>query len=376
VLESLPLLDFEPDIIHCMDWTTGLIPLLRELEYADKQPSHPASKAGTYFCINNLAMQGTFEREILPHIGLPHRVFQNVQGVELHGKVNFLKAGAEFATIVGTSSPHMVERIQEVDRGYGLEETFRRRGKELVGVTNGIDYHTWDPSNDPLLPQQFSQRDRDLAGKRKCKTALQASLSLDNGPRIPVAVVIGRFDADSGFDLLAEVLTPVLERNVEVVLMGNGRPEILDRLRTTETTFAGRCRLIEGYHVGTAHTLLGGADLMIMPSHYHPSNALCAIALRYGVVPLAYANSGLEDTIVDVQQDPRRGTGFVFPSYNGDSLLEGFDAARKLYKDGAAWRSLVLRCLRQDFSWQATARSYLKAYRRVTRRVRAKRAVT
>ena len=376
VLESLPVLGFNPDILHCMDWTSGLIPVLRELEYEADKLDHPASRAGTYFCINNLAMQGTFEREILPKIGIPHHIFQHVNGIELHGKVNFLKAGAEFATIVGTNSPHNANRIQEVDRGYGLEETFRRRTKELVGVTNGIDYHTWDPSNDPLLPQQFSAKDKELTGKRKCKAALQQALSLDTGARIPVAVVIGRFDADSGFDLLAEVLTPVLERNIEVVLMGNGRPEILDRIRTMETTFTGRCRLIEGYHVHTAHTLLGGADLMLSPSHYHPSNALCAIALRYGVVPLAYANSGLEDTVVDLTEEPRKGTGFMFQHYNGESLIEGIDAVRKHYKDAAAWKALVLRCLKQDFSWQATAKNYLKAYRRVTRRIRSRRAAS
>lgn len=376
VLEALPLLEFAPDVLHCMDWTSGLIPLLRELEYEEQQPEHPASRAGTYFCINNLAMQGTFEREILPQIGIPHGMFQHVEGIELHGKVNFLKAGAEFATIVGTNSPHNATRIQEVDRGYGLEETFRRRAKELVGVTNGIDYHTWDPSHDPLLPQPFSAKDKDLAGKRKCKASLQQALNLDNGARIPVAVVIGRFDADSGFDLLAEVLTPILERNIEVVLMGTGRSEILDRIRTMEQTFTGRCRLIEGYHVHTAHTLLGGADLMISPSHYHPSNALCAIALRYGVVPLAYANSGLEDTVVDILKEPRKGTGFMFYHYNGDSLIDGIDAVRKEYKDAAAWKTLVARCLKQDFSWQATAKNYLKAYRRVTRRVRSRRAAS
>jgi starch synthase len=372
VLESFEVLDFAPDVIHCMDWTSGLIPLLRELEYVNQRPDHVVTRAGTYFCINNLAMQGAFEREILPKIGIPHSIFQHVGGIELHGKVNFLKAGAEFATIVGTNSPHNAKRIQEVDRGYGLEETISRRAKELVGVTNGIDYHTWDPSNDPLLPQQFSAKDKDLGGKRKCKAALQQALNLDNGARIPVAVVIGRFDADSGFDLLVEVLTAILERNIEVVLMGNGRPEVLDRIRTMETTFTGRCRLIEGYHVHTAHTLLGGADLMISPSHYHPSNSLCAIALRYGVVPLAYANSGLEDTVIDIREEPRKGTGFMFHQYSGESLIEGIDEVRKHYKDPAAWKSLVMRCLKQDFSWQATAKNYLKAYRRVTRRVRSR----
>jgi starch synthase len=373
VLESLPVIGFEPDVLHCMDWTTGLIPVLRELEYAGRNRDHPAARAGTYFCVNNLAMQGSFEREILPQVGLPHRIFTGVGGVELHGKVNYLKAGVEFATIVGTNSPANVARIQEVDRGYGLEDSFRRRAKELVGITNGIDYHAWDPSNDPLLPAQFSLKDRELVGKRKCKTALQASLELDNGPRIPLAAVLGRFDADSGFDLLAEVLTPMLERNCEVVLMGNGRPEILDRIRTIEQTFTGRCRLIQGYHVKTAHVLLGGADLLIMPSHYHPSNALCAIGLRYGVVPLLYAGSGLDDTVIDVSKDARRGTAFMFHQFNGDGLLEGFDVARKAYKDAAAWKTIVMRCLRQDFSWQATAKEYQKAYRRVTRRVRGRR---
>lgn len=376
VLESLPVVGFDADILHCMDWTAGLIPLFQETEYAAKDLDHPAARAGTYFCINNLAMQGAFEREILPHVGIPHRLFRHVDGVELAGKVNYLKAGAEFATIVGTNSPHNATRIQEVDRGYGLEETFRRRAKELVGVTNGIDYYTWDPANDPLLPQGFSAKDRELAGKRKCKTSLQATLGLDNGPRIPLVVVIGRFDADSGFDVLAEVMTQMLERNVELVLMGSGRAEILDRIRTMEQTFAGRCKLIEGYHVATAHALLGAADMMIMPSHYHPSNALCAIALRYGVVPIAYANSGLEDTVVDFIGDTRKGTGFLFKTYTGDGMLDAFDAARKHYKDAAAWKSLALRCLRQDFSWQATAKNYLKAYRRVTRRMRSRRAAS
>lgn len=370
VLESLALLEFAPDVIHGMDWTAGLIPVIRELEYATKQPEHPAANAGTLFAIHNLAIQGAFEREVLPHIGLPHRVFKHVHGIELAGKVNFLKAGAEFATILTTHSPSHALRVQEIDRGYGLEDTFRRRTKELVGITNGIDYKTWDPSNDPLLPHTFSLKDKELNGKRKCKESLQKTLKLDTGARQAVAAVIGRFDADSGFDILAEVLTSILERNVEVVLMGSGRHEILERVKTMETTFAGRCRLIEGYNVNVAHTLLGGADMLILPSHYHSSNALCAIGMRYGVVPIIYGGSGLEDTVVDVEKDVRHGTGFAFKNYTGDSLLEGLDNARKHYKEAADWRAISLRCMKQDFSWQATAENYLKAYRRVMRRVK------
>jgi len=371
VLESLPLLDFAPDVLHCMDWTTGLIPLYRELEYLEQRPDHPASRAGVYFAIQNLAMQGSFEREIMPHIGLPMSVFQHVRGVALDGRVNYLKAGAEFATIIGTPSPAQAERIRQTDRGYGLEETFQRRRKEIVGVANGIDYTTWDPAGDQLLPQTFSAADKDLIGKRKCKAALQNALNLDRGPRTPLAAVIGRFDADSGCDLLAEIMTDVLERNFEVVMMGAGQREILDRIRTIESTFTGRCRLIEGYHVQTAHTLLAGADLLVLPSHHQPSNALCAIGMRYGAVPLIYAHSGLDDTVIDLAEAPRKGTAFTFSSHTGDGLLEGIDAARQAYKSITTWKQLVIRCMKQDFSWVATATNYLKAYRRVTRRVKA-----
>ena len=370
VLEALIPLKLSPDIIHCMDWTSGMLPVIHELEFVAKNLDHPATKAGTYFQIQNLASQGVFEREILPQMKLPHRIFTGVGGIELGGKVNFLKAGAEFGTVLGTHSPGHALRIQEQDRGYGLEEAFRRRAKELVGITNGIDYHAWDPSNDPLLAQAYSATDKTLNGKKKCKTALQSALNLDKGPRTPLAAMIGRFDSDSGFDLLAEMLTPILERNIEVVLMGAGRPDIHERLKTMETTFVGRCRVIEGYQLNTAHAIMGGADMLLLPSHYSPGSSLCAIGMRYGVVPVIYSRSGLEDYVIDLNENPRGGTGFYFERYTGDGLLEGIDTARKLYTNATGWKQVVSRCLRQDFSWQATAQEYLKAYRRVKRRVR------
>ena len=368
VLASLAPLDFEPEVLHCMDWTTGLVPVLQDLEYTRKHPDHPAAKAGVYFQIHNLAIQGAFEREILPKLGLPHRIFQDVGGVNLAGKVNFLKAGCEFATVLGTHSPGHAQRIQEQDRGYGLEEVFRRRAKELVGITNGIDYQAWDPESDPTLPKTFSSKDKNLAGKRRCKAVLQQELGLDNGPRTPLAAVIGRFDSDSGFDLVAEVLTSILEHNFEVVLMGAGRADILDRIKTMETTFTGRCKVLEGYNLDLAHRIMGGSDLLLLPSHYHPGNALCAIGMRYGVVPVVYSASGLEDFVADLGSAGRAGTGLRFDPYNGDGLIEAIERARKLYRNAANWKAIQLRCMRQDFSWAATAAEYVKAYRRVLRR--------
>lgn len=370
VLESFSTIAFEPEVIHCFDWATGILPLVQQLEFIDKRPDHPASKAGTYFQIHNIAMQGTFEREILPRLGLPYRVFQSIGGLEVAGKVNFLKAGTEFATLIGTHSPGHAERIQQQDRGYGLEDAFRRRSKELVGISNGIDYSAWDPETDPALPRNFSEKDKTLAGKAKCKTTLQGLLKLESGARTPLAAMLGRFDADSGTEILAEILTTALERGVECVLMGTGRPDIHDRLKTIQTTFFSRCRVLEGYQATLAHQILGAADMLLLPAHYNPGNALCAIGMRYGAVPIVYASGGLEDYVADSQKNARAGTGFHFSSYTGESLLDGVEAARKLYKSQDNWKQITGRCMRQDFSWNATAQEYLKAYRRVLRRAK------
>ena len=253
-----------------------------------------------------------------------------------------------------------------------MEEVFRRRKKELVGITNGIDYSAWDPSNDPLIPATFSTRDKELAGKKKCKAALQANLKLDNGPRTPVACFIGRWDADSGFDLLTGILNEILERNVELVIMGQGQVDIAERLATLEESFIGRIRVVENYQASTAHLIMGGSDILLSPAHYQPSNPLFAIAMRYGVVPLVYAGCGLDDSVVNYIGNVRQGTGFHFQPYSEDGLMEGVNALLKVYREAAKWKQLQRRCLNRDFSWEATAAEYLKAYRRVTRRVRSR----
>lgn len=374
VLEALGELSFRADILHCFDWTTGLIPLFREYEYVKQRPNHPASRAGVYYAIHNIAMQGAFEREILSKVGIPLEIFQHVHGVALDGRVNFLKAGAEFATIIGTHSATLAQRMQQLDRGYGLEDTFSRRKKELVGITNGIDYSAWDPSTDTIIAATYAgDSESALAGKKRCKAFLQQAFRLDKGPRTPVISVIGRFDAESGFDIVAEVMTSLLERNFEVVMMGQGQESIIERVRTVESTFTGRCRMIEGYQVETAHQALAGSDIIILPSHFLPSMSLCAIGMRYGAVPIVYAHAGVDDIIVDQETDAKHGTAFTFKSHNGDGLVAAVDAARAVYKSASAWTKLTLRSMSQDFSWDRCGAEYIKAYRRVTRRVRAQR---
>ena len=372
LLKSFAVVGFKPAVLHCMDWTTGLIPVYHRLLYGAPDCTDQLAKAGTWFAIHNLAMQGVFERDILSRIEIPHSEF-HTDGVELDGKVNFLKAGAEYATVIGTHSGSHADRIQQQDRGHGLEDLFLRRKKELVGISNGIDYAAWDPSNDPILSATFSATDKDpIKAKLRCKADLQKSLGLDNGPRQPIAALIGRWDADNGFDLLANLFPDILERGVQLVILGTGPPELTTKLKKLEPTFAGRCKIVEGFTPHVAHQLMGGADLMLLPSHYQPSNPMYAIGMRYGVVPLLYKNGGLDDKVISMATS-KTGTGFEFDPYTEDAVLDTLEDALALYKNSTDWRRLVKRCLAQDFSWAQSAAEYVKAYRRVTRRVRAAR---
>lgn len=370
VLEGLGPLAFTPDVIHCLDWTTGMIPLVQRLEYFDR-PDHPGSKPGTFLGVQNLAMQGSFEREVLPKIGVPHRLFRAVEGIELNGRVNFLKAGLEFATLIGASSPSKAQQFSSGERGDPLDEVFGRRAKDLIGIQSGIDYHAWDPKTDPLIAHNFGPGDKEIGAKKKCKAAIQDGMKLEVDAKAPLLAIVGRFDANSGFEILAESLTPLLERGVQLVLMGPGPSEIIERLHTIEQTFVGRCRVVDRYDGATAHPLLAGADMLLLPGHYHATNMLAAIAMRYGVIPLAYAKSGLEDTLVELNEDGSKGTGALFSPYESDALVGAVDRARELHKKQKDWKPIVKRCMEEDFSWEQSAREYQKAYRKVGRMVKA-----
>lgn len=373
VLASLDLLPFRPDVIHCMDWTTGVLPLYQKLFYINKLPKHPAARAGSYFGVNNLAIQGVFERDVLPQMDIPFELFRQVEGVEHAGKLNFMKVGIEFATAVGTHSPGHALKVQEMDRGYGLEAVFKRRAEQLFGIHNGIDYSAWNPSIDASLPANFGSASQGMAGKKKCKAALQSSLKLDNGPRTPLACCIGRWDADSGFDLVIECLTELLERGVEVIIMGQGNEEISNRLHSTEKAFPGRLRVIDGFNAHTTHQMMAGSDLMLLPYHYQPSNSFFAIAMRYGVLPVIFENGGLELAVVDQRQNESKGTGFHFGPYTAAGLRECLLEVIQCYRDAETWDALVQRAMAVDYSWSATATNYLKAYRKVVQMVKKER---
>ncbi len=344
-----------PDVLHCQDWQTGLVPVwLRE-------EAHPAGLGGaaTLFTIHNLAYQGLFPPERLPVTGLGRRVF-TPKGVEFYGKVNVLKGGLIFADRLSTVSEQYAREIQTPEFGCGLEGVLRERAAELVGILNGVDYSAWDPSTDPHIAARYTADD--LTGKEACGRDLRRLHNLAGTPRAPLVGMISRLADQKGFDLVAAVLDRLIGAGAQFVLLGTGEPKYHELFPRFQQRYPGRVSVTLGFDDALAHRIEPGADIFLMPSRYEPSGLNQLYSLRYGTVPVVRKTGGLADTIVDAAA---RGTanGFVFETYDPGALWGALERALAAFRDRRLWRRLQQTGMRQDFSWRRAAGRYVDTYR-------------
>jgi starch synthase len=347
-----------PRIVHANDWQTGLVPFLLHREHG--QDPHLVG-ARTVFTIHNLAYQGVFPKEVVPHLGLPWDVFR-FEAMEFHDQLSFMKAGLVFADALTTVSPTYAREIRTPQGGQHLDALLRHRAADLHGILNGIDVAEWDPATDPHLPAHFSARA--LAGKARCKAALQAEVGLPVRAEVPVAAVVSRLAEQKGVDLLVAALAELLARDLQLVLLGSGDPGLEDALRRAAAAHPDRLSVRLGFDEGLAHRIEAGADLFLMPSRFEPCGLNQMYSLRYGTVPVVRAVGGLEDTVEDYD-GWNRGTGFKFRDYHPAALLLAIRRALEVHRDRRAWRGLVGRGMAEDFSWDRSAASYEALYRQL-----------
>jgi starch synthase len=359
---------FPADIIHCHDWQSSLVPAyLKDPRVVD--PS--LLGIGTLLTIHNLGYQGVFDRSALGEIGLPGE-FDTPHGMEFWGKINFLKAGIVFADALNTVSKKYAEEIQTPEYGFGLDGLLRERRHVLRGIVNGVDYGRWNPETDPYIPAHYSAggiASGDLAGKQTCKRELLREMGL---PRQaidrPLLGIISRFTGQKGFDLIGEA-APELFRDdlfrddVYLVALGNGEARWEDLFRTLQSEFPDRISVKFGYDEPLAHRIEAGADIFLMPSRYEPCGLNQIYSLRYGTVPVVRATGGLDDTILG--QPAAGATGFKFLDYNGSALLEAIRLACIKWNDKKAWAAIMVRAMRKDYSWTASAGEYSRLYRKI-----------
>jgi starch synthase len=349
------------DIVHAHDWQTGLVPLLTQRTVSSWGG---ADRPATVFTIHNLAYQGIFDASWLPRLGLGWDLMR-VDALEYWSRISFLKAGVVFGGVITTVSPRYAEEIQTPELGFGFDGILRSRAADLVGILNGIDYDQWDPERDLNLPVPFSASK--LAGKAAAKRRVLESFGLPRTAdtrRRPLVAMISRMVDQKGFDVLGAVSDALPVLGASFVLLGSGDPRYEAQWRDLAVRHPSRIGVRIGFDDALAHLIEGGADLFLMPSRFEPCGLNQMYSLRYGTVPVVRATGGLFDTVRDVDPTSGKGTGFTFVDYSPIALLAALGRALKTFENRSAWRRIQQAGMREDFSWDASAREYVKVYER------------
>jgi starch synthase len=346
-----------PDVIHCHDWQTALIPVLLRTAYGDDPV---ANKLPVVFTIHNIGYHGVFPKEAIERAGIPAGLF-HPGGIEFFGSVNFLKGGLIYSDYLTTVSRKYAQEIQTPEFGFGLEGVIRSRGDRLVGILNGVDYSAWSPDKDALIPVKYSAKN--LAGKRACKEALLEEMELlKDNPNRPVLGIVSRFADQKGFDLIAQIAQELMQEDMLLAVLGTGDRRYEELFRALASDFPGRVGLKVAYDNRVAHLIEAGSDMFLMPSRYEPCGLNQIYSLRYGTVPIVRATGGLDDTIETFDLEHGTGTGFKFVEYTGAALLYAIRQALQSYSNEGIWKRIQLNGMAKDFSWNTSAAEYAKLY--------------
>lgn len=352
VLELLRYIDFKPDIINCNDWQTALIPVYYEIFYR-YQVGYEDIK--TVFTIHNISYQGKYGSELITEMmGIPA---YHSSLVEYDGCVNFMKGAIECADRVTTVSPSYAWEILDPWYSHGLDRILVHRQNKLSGILNGIDTETYNPSTDPNLSKNYSVDDK--TGKAVCKAKLLEEVGLPQGKE-PVIGVVTRFVSHKGIDLIKFVFEDIIRLGYKFVILGSGEKIYEDFFTEMKYRYSDRVSVTLGFVPELARKIYAGSDIFLMPSHSEPCGLAQMVSLRYGTIPVVRETGGLRDSIVDC--GGKNGNGFTFKSYNAHDMLDALTRARVYYDKKMQWGKLVSHALREDFSWDISAKSYLELY--------------
>ena len=365
VLESLPYIDFAPDILHCHDWQTGLVPVYLRTTYGSEN-FYAGIK--TIFTIHNMKFQGRWKiREVMDITGLPEHIFRTASGLESYGESNYLKGGIVYADAVSTVSPEYAKEITTREGGEGLDGLMNARIDSLYGIVNGIDYEEFNPETDPHIETNYTVKNA-VAGKRKNKLALQKMLGLPVRDDVFMIGIISRMTSQKGFDLIAYILDEIFDTmDVQFVVLGTGEGQYENMFHHFHNKYPDKLWAHIGYSDEYAHKIYASCDAFLMPSLFEPCGLGQMMAMRYGTLPIVRETGGLKDTVEAYNEYENTGTGFSFSNYNAHEMLFILRYAQNIYKENRSrWNEIVQRAMQKDFSWGASAKSYESLYDKVT----------
>lgn len=360
VVESVCRLGLKFNVFHLNDWQSALIPAYLRTIYS----SDPVvGQSATLLTIHNLAYQGVFNQWDMNFTGLPWELF-NWKQMEFYGKVNYLKGGIAFADVLNTVSEEYAKEIQTPEYGSGLEGILSSRSSDLFGVLNGVDYEDWDPATDMLIPANYTPGDP--SPKKKCKAHLQKKSGFPVKDAVLLIGMVSRLADQKGFDILAEAADTLMKMDIQIVILGTGEQRYHELLTSLCKKFPQRVALTIRFDNQLAHEIEAGADAFLMPSRYEPCGLNQMYSLKYGTVPIVRRTGGLADTITDCSAKTLKNgsaNGFSFTEYTADALLETVKRAAKVFtQEKGNWKKLMTTGMKQDWSWNRSAKEYIKLY--------------
>lgn len=361
VLETLKLLYWQPDIINCNEWQTALIPFYLKTHYKDDEFF---KNTKTVLTLHNLAYQGSFPLEKAKKIGIDPEYVKPGREFEHYGKLNFLKGGILFADILNTVSEKYAEEIiTDSEYGCGFENILSTRRDDLYGILNGVDYSSWDPETDILIPQNYSIKTIDRKIENKKVLCKQNDLQFDEN--IPLIGIISRLTDQKGFDLIAEVSDELMLMDIQFVILGTGDQKYHKLFEKLSKKFRNKLAVNLRFDNKLAHLIEAGADIFLMPSRYEPCGLNQLYSIKYGTIPVVRETGGLADTVHDYDPKSGTGTGFTFQKYDAQDMLNAIMRSVKLFPDKKSWKKIQIEGMRQDYSWPQSAKKYLELYEKV-----------
>lgn len=357
VLEALPLIGFYPDVIHCNDWQTALIPVMTDCFYRNKEGYNNIK---TVLTIHNIEFQGRMDQSCITDVfGIPE---SHKKAVEYDNSANMLKAGIELANAVTTVSDTYAKEIMDPYFACGLESILQKRSYKISGIVNGIDTTLYNPLKDEALFQRYSEKS--LARKKKNKIGLQEMVSLPVSER-PVIGMVTRLTNQKGLDLVMEVIEDILNLDAQMVILGTGDWKYENALKELAKRYSKKLAVIINFSRDIASKIYSGCDMLLMPSRFEPCGLSQLIAMRYGNIPIVRETGGLKDTVIPYNTHTGEGTGFTFKCYDAYDMLDAIKRAMAVYDNKNEWQLIMKNAMERDYSWKEQSKKYIELYNKL-----------